>query len=291
MKFPTRVKHVVKKMHGLNVCQAINTRRIQQNVFSGDSQQSINSTYSIDSPGTLGYIIPDWNTAASDTQWYIKRLYRTVRWVNTGQFPVIWETYKIYVRKDIILVGTAAADDPWEIAEDDGVSATIPYVSPFTGNTFQKQFKILSSRRKMIQPGASIKFKTYSRYNGATRPINRAVEGDVRFSYRKGNRLTMCRVYGTPISYVPTSGPVTEPDTILSPIQMNGVDTEYVSWYRLDDVLPTSYVVNNLYTTVPGVHNGISATRTFPARPGDTSTTTGGNLVPPLVYDVAVTPP
>jgi len=200
----------------------------------------------------------------------------------------VFEITRVMARKDIIIQGGATSSTVWAIASEDGVNNSIPYVSPFTGNTFLKQFKILGSRRKYVYPGRIVKFKVTGCYNGRTRPISRNVEGDVSFAFRKYNRFLMVRVYGTPLSYVSTDG-LTQ-TTMLSPYTINGIDREYCSYYRMDDIQPTNTLINNLYTSVPGLNVGTAGTMIAPVNPSDYSLFGGGNIVPPTV-NLTSTPP
>lgn len=278
----------MKKMHGLNVQQYVAARRIQVNVQNADDQTASLLTFWIDNPGALGTIIPGFSGGPIREQVYIKRLYRRVMYMNTGQFPVMFEITHLVARKDIILEGGATSSTVWAIASADGVNNSIPYVSPFTGNTFLKQFKIIRQRRKIVYPSRAIKWNVTGCYAGRTRPIARNVEGDTRFAFRKYNRLVMVRVYGTPISYVSTDGSVAT--TMLGPYTVNGIDREYVSWYDLDDTEPTNTLINNLYTQVPGLNVGTAGTTVAPVNPSDYNLFGGGNVVPPTV-NLTATPP
>ena len=89
-------------MHGLNTHQTMDFTVHQQNMDAGQSTNAFSFSYSPDAPSLLPFAIPTFS-GTGDTQHYIKRLYLTATYTNTGHFPIFVQTIWLRARNDITI--------------------------------------------------------------------------------------------------------------------------------------------------------------------------------------------
>lgn len=230
MSFVKRVKHIVKKLHGLNTRQYCNFEpQIQQNQFQGSLQYAVIREVSVDSPGQITNVIPAL-TDNTEKQIYIKRLYRTLTYTNNSLFPVICQATWVRCRFDMTTGITA-------LLQVDAPNAYFPYLSSYTGDDFRKKCKIVKQKTITMKSGIPYTFKVKSNYQ-SRKPITGDVEGDLlAFNYRKGNTVLLLKWYGIPQQNYIGGG---FDGTVLSSVIINGVSHTYASYYTMDDAEPTS---------------------------------------------------
>lgn len=259
------MKHVVKKMHGLNTVQYTDfVGSVQQNVLSGSLQAAAASIFDVSGPSQLNTIIPGFS-GSSTTQFWLKRLYYKLTLNNVGAVPYFLEHYIIYTRNDTIsgstdFVQLLTQDVTW------AGNATFPayrvaYASPFTGDTFRKSFKVLHHRRCLMRPNQPRTFTMKCQKNYLNKAISQEWEGDTNFSQRKGNILHFFRYYGVVSNCINSTGSGV---SSLGPVVQRGIIKTYLSYYRMDDVLPQSSIVSTLPLTLNGNNTAFMPVYTLP---------------------------
>lgn len=244
-------------MHGLNTHQTVyGLVPISLNMDTGSAPNYVNQlsgyyAIPIDNPSVLRTQVPGFALAENqDVQWWFKRLYRTATISNVGSFPVYMTVAKVRARRDQIpsLVNRM---------EIDGVGLDIPYTSPFTGDQFRKNYKLLSLKSYTLNSGRMKRFSCGSWYTRRGRPITQEVEGEETYYARRGNTYLFIKFHGMPLN-----GNDNEGNLAYSPIIIRGVVSSYFSWYRLDDVEATSTVTNNIPAILTTVNTRTNPTYT-----------------------------
>jgi len=225
-------------MHGLQIYQDINSIDPMTN---GDDPADSNIVeaiaWSVLSPNNLvqATIV---STVQPDRQSYIKRATLEVWFKNIYTFPVRLVSIKCKARRDL----TIAAANIYSVMED-GAPLFFPYMSYTTGNTFQKLFKILKTKDRLIGGGA-VKKIVRKDYQYSNRAVNADVEGNnVDYTYRKGNVVWVDIIHGTPAfcsSELPSRHIVCSRFYVITQYRY------YYSWYRMDLTTPTSNITENI---------------------------------------------
>jgi len=246
--FGGRVKGVVKKMHGLNKRQYAGFYvPWDQEVQPGSSQYALTQTIVLDSPQGLSQFLPTLFGNTTDdsryTEVYIKKFLGKMMYFNHCNYPC-WLEYT-YLRSRVDIPAGSTLE---QLMSADGPLPYLAYISPFTGNSFQKQFKILKTRKKLIQPGkfCTVKFKKtfYPKaYTGA-------VQGNTaKWFALEGNLFLYIRAYGYPLLGHDTGD--NHDFSLLGKIELSRLALSYISYYVMDDVRPDSTVAVQIPTPVP----------------------------------------
>jgi len=225
------VTGVVKKMHGLQIYQDIEPGPDFNN---GTTTIHINDVeaiaWTLVSPANL--IAAGIVAAGTDRQSYLKRATLEVWYKNAGPWPVRFVSILCKARRDIT-VGTATI---FPIMED-GAPTFTPYMSFTTSNTFQKLFKILKTKDRLLAGGA-VKRVIMKDRQYLSRAINGDVEGDSgNYTYRKGNQIWVHIFHGLPTYQ---TGGEDHNTNIVSRYQIMSTRRFYYSWYRMDLTTPQS---------------------------------------------------
>jgi len=273
-------------MHGLNTNQRVTWLGPIQTNWDG-SQGQVASIFdsSPDSPNQLATIMPsDWNTQGDgDTQFYIKRNYTLNTITNCGPFPFMLETYWFRCKTDI---DNSKYPNITALLQDDAPSCQLPYISPCTGNTFQKLMTIIKCKKRIINPGKSTTITTKGIIR--SRPITFDVQGDVGIRYRKGGTVMFSRIMGLPSIFMP---PGTGPTfgSCLTPYQWNGITKQYLSYYTMNDITPTTTATTDIQSALPS-DNVFFAPIPCNMMQANTATLTAWYSQPNTVRTVAFTP-
>lgn len=245
---------MVKKMHGLQVYQDVNTKlTITNGDVPGDANNVEAQAWSITRPADLigaGIV----SGAQPDRQSYIKRATLEVWYKNVYAFPVRMVSILCKARRDI----TVAAATVYTIMED-GAPVFAPYMSYTTSNTFQKLFKILKTKDRLL-PGGAVKrlVRKDRQYN--YRAVNADVEGNsVDYTYRKGNLVWVDIFHGTPVA---CDNEEVANNNVQCRFFIVCTYRYYYSWYRMDLTTPTSNIGINLDTPLAYGYQDPQATRT-----------------------------
>lgn len=250
------MKQVVKKMHGLNTMAYVQLLSpVNFNYGLGTQYQAALYIFNMSAPNQLAFNIPTWQTDPLDTQYWLKRLYTKNTYTNTGLQPIIMETWTIYCRTDLRDGETIVS-----IANEgvQGVTTTsivhMPYTSFAIGDSFRKHFKVMKVKRRILKPlqVKTVTNKVCKKY--LRKPISRRVEGDSDYTHREGNIITLVRFYGIPTNWTNAANIGTN-ETGMSYVQVRGIQHRYLSYYRMDDVTPTTGVASNADFSVAGYAN------------------------------------
>jgi len=221
-------------MHGLNTVQQTNfiTPISQQTTVSGNAGRYWNET-SVDAPATLRNLLTTWS---STDQYYIKRLYNTVYYTNVCLMPVMVDIWHLKLRKDndIDVLPSMAVGAPNPLS---------PYQSPMTGDLFRRQYKILKHKSKILYPQKLLRLtiKSSIPYRKAGL-ISSTMDGDLSYVHRANNKILMVSFSGIPINGVLAATPATD-GTVISPFMVRGLVHQYISYYSLNDIQPTSSTI------------------------------------------------
>lgn len=247
------MRNVVKKMHGLSVFQnsAYGAPLIQDST-SGTSTNCIVQFESDLSPVFYNtYTLAIVNT---DQEVYMKRMRRTVYYTNVDNMPCYMEVSRFVARSNI---GNATTIT--NIMQQDAPAINLPYISPLSSNAFQKQFKIISSKRVLFMPG-TLRKVSFSRQFKNSKPATGRLEGNTgQYQYTKGNVITLTRFWGMPVST--TSGGTPQFQTTLGSINIRTCVVTYSSFYTMDDITPNSVTL----LTIPNVQPSVGA-QYYPTR-------------------------
>lgn len=242
---------VVKKMHGLQVYQDVETSDTLSNGTSVADNRNVEAlAWTITRPDNL--IVNGIVQAGTDRQTYLKRATLEVWYKNVSAFPVRFVSVLARARRDIT-IGTANVF----VLMEDGAPPFAPYLSYTTSNTFQKLFKIIKTKDRLI-PGGACKKIVMKDKQYLSRAINGDVEGDnTNYTYRKGNQLWIHMFHGTPV-LLPDSD--NDPATCCSRFQILVTRRFYYSWYRMD--IPTPQSTGSVLLPLPVNYTTLSAQNT-----------------------------
>lgn len=239
------VKNVVKKMHGLNVIQVINTGALNGSATtnSGTDQTRRLNIMDVDSPSNL----QDLNIFDGGRQVYFKRITACREFHNVGATSVRFMNVVVRARKDTPVSGSWPNINTMVTQLlNDGIPYTYNYASPFTSNKFQKMFKILSTKRKLLRPGRLLKYRVKAYV--PNRPYTEQVEANSdEWLLRRGNKLLLTFTQGVPYFLFNDYTTVN-----LGNQSCTIVDHLYFSYYQMDDVEPTSTITSALPLTRAG---------------------------------------
>jgi len=227
-------------MHGLQIFQDINSIDPMTNGPDEEDSNIVEAiAWSVLSPNNLvqaGIV----STIQPDRQSYIKRATVEVWYKNVYAFPVRLVSIKCKARRDL----TIAAANIYSVMED-GAPLFFPYMSYTTGNTFQKLFKILKTKDRLMAGGA-VKKIVRKDYQYSNRAVNADVEGNnVDYTYRKGNIIWVDIFHGSPV-YCTSDEPSRH--IVCSRFLVVTQYRYYYSWYRMDLTTPASNITENIGT-------------------------------------------
>lgn len=200
-----------------------------------------------------------------DTQYWLKRLYWKFTYNNVNHIPVYFDLYYVRARRDIANI----TDQTFiNMANDDvSVSPTsvyqpiqIPYTSPFTSDTWRKNWKIISHKRRLLLPMRPKTFYVKIKKSYLNRAICQETEGSTSYFSRRGDVMVHCRFTGIPVNYQPATESFQ--GVILGPIAVRGVLQQYASYYVMDDVTPTSIITQDYNLTLDAQNLALMPTYT-----------------------------
>lgn len=257
-------------MHGLNTRQLI---EFSTNYNKPDSGTELQSTVAnLYAPGNSASLSTILGTGfVTDVQFWLKRYYYDITVANVNHLPVYMEVTWLRARKDITANQTFAG-----IINDDVISnvsaytaSETPYCSPFTGDTFRRNYKILKSRTTLLRPlrPRRLIIKVQKKY--LRKAITFDVEGDPNFTARAGDILLFIRYYGIPVNLTNTSFTGA---TAIGPVYIRQIVRRYCSWYNMNDIEPTSTITNNIPTTLGTDNAAFSPSYTVAVKPSETIT-------------------
>lgn len=244
-------------MHGLNTKQIfdfINPTNLPSAAASPQAARTyiINPTFYGEMQTLLG------TTFTGDIQFWLKRYYWQMTFTNVNHIPVMMEIYKFRMRRDLSSNETVSGILNASVNTNQGGSYApleLPGISPFTGDDARKTFKILSKRRKVLQPMRQARVFVSMQRSWLRKAISADVEGSAQYNARKGSTLALVRFYGVPVNYEDTAAGSVQ-GTALGPIFVRGTYLRYASYYRMDDVTPTSDVT--IPFTIPLPANNVA---------------------------------
>lgn len=234
---------VVTRMHGLNTYQRIGPATEDSTGSIPSTTDDVNIQYvgPLTASATL-IALTSMGVSLPDEQFYFRRAYTTVRLVHSLPYPCKIRVLWLKCRKDIAATVAALPS----LMTDDAPALT-PYVSPTTGDTFRKYFKVTRHKFISMIGGKEYKFTVKdTRYNN--RKVNIEVEGDsTNYWYRKGTRLLVWLTHGQ-ICHDISNDP--NQDMSYAPSDIVGSIFSYYSGYRMSDDDPISSMDNNMTAPV-----------------------------------------
>lgn len=249
-------------MNGLNVVQESHwATPFYQNNDNSQSQQTTFFAESVDQPFWLNTLLPTMWENDEQNQVYIKRLYKTFTFTNCSQWPIMFEYMKLRLRNDLVF-GATPGGNPSVAMGIDAPSPSLPFLSCTTGNTFQKTYKIISKKRKLLNPMRVCKMTAKSIYMYRNRPITGDVEAQDDYLYKRGNTIMVVRAWGIPYQYRNLQLPAAQ-DTCLSPVLLRGIVNTYCSYYTMGDIDPTSTVVDNIPLSIGAANQNVTLNPTY----------------------------
>lgn len=231
-------------MHGLNKVQDIYWDALALKELTNTNQYANTFEYHLADPvtlNTLGII-----NNGDNVEVFMKRINFWVRWYNFGSMPVYIQTTKLVQRKDIAATVSGTPLSIMSIMQEDAPLIHNPFISPTTGNAFQKQCKIIKMKTTLIPPGKSYICKMKRRVRRSVPWTGRVQGNSSQYSVLKGEQTVVFRVWGYPC-YSSENEDFTE----LAHYRLQPLVYRYASWYRMDDVIPSSTTIQ-LLTGVGG---------------------------------------
>lgn len=262
-------------MHGLNTVQSVAYSDLI-NVASGAGsfQYAPIQFYVPGSPADLNNLLNVQSTWTGSTQAWLKRYYRKVTYFNVNHIPVICEVTKLRARRDLIsseaLIGIMNQNITTN--QTDYPVSNTPWVSPWTGDTFRKSYKIISYKHYTLRPNYPRSFILPVQRNYLGKAISALDEGDTNYTIRLGNLVYVFRFYGVPINYTNTGTPPISNATVLSPLFIRGIVRTYCSYYMMDDTTPNSYINVTIPTVSAGTNIALNPSHTCTVHPSNVST-------------------
>lgn len=240
----------MKKLHGLNThltVQYVDPIK-EPTTQAGDDMEAWTYTFHPALPSSLNTYIPGFS-GSGDLQHYLKRMYQTVTLNNTASFPLHVDIYKLYCRRDasqtldflIDVDVTSSTTSTWNLR-------TLQYAPISLGNEFRRTWKILSKKRKILNPMRPWTFKAGIQKGYLRHPITSELEGNNVYWARKGAIVTYLKIHGVPCNY-DNYGNTPYFTNGISPMRLRGVISTYASWYTMADATPTSSVTQSIGTT------------------------------------------
>lgn len=227
-------------MHGINTQQSfIYLPPILISNVAGQPQQAAIQIFTLGNAASLNNNIPDFD---GTTQFYLKRLYTSATYTNVNHIPCVIEYNKMVCRRDLTTADNVTSFMNQDVQTNTTVflSANTPWLSPFTGDTFRKSFKLITRKRMILTPGKCKTFHMGVQKNYLRKAISGEDEGSATYGLRKGNLIYLFRFYGMPVNY--SDGSSINSQTCLGPVNVRGLSHDYCSYYRMDDVEPTSTI-------------------------------------------------
>lgn len=241
----------MKKMNALQVVQSAD---YLAGTWRGNNlntvQTAAETSVTPDSPAAIDSIVG--LQLNPNEEFYMKRCYCTVYWYNASPYPCNLEAHWLYVRKDI-----PANLSLGGILNQGSTASNLPYLSPFTGDDFRSYFRVLKSKRILFKPMTQRKF--VCKRNFGNYKLDATVDLDgLTYAYKRGNRILYFRYYGVPlINYNSNNGgiPLEYKNTMLGPMLLRGITTNYYSFYRVGVNQPNNSVVGNIPLVMQSVNN------------------------------------
>jgi len=223
-------------MHGLNKNQSSLLGQLFTSLTPSSGSPQIRLWLALlpDAPGNLESFVPPLGSGFVQT--YMKRCKWDCIMTNAGQLPCEIQVTKLRCRKDVPNNSVWGSDIIGALiniaSQNTGTSniMQLNYISWTVGETFQKFFKILTSRRFILRPGRQ--FKTAASHKYPSRPLTHQSDAQsAAWHYRRGNMLTLIHATGLPYSGSDGTTPV------LGNVKLAYMIHRYYSYYNMDDVV------------------------------------------------------
>jgi len=188
---------------------------------------------------------------------------------NSGTYPCVLEVVTLRCRRDIPHVNTftdnltamayfislgLTASGSYHGGTVAPTVFTMPYVSITTGFEFQKEFRVVSTRRRTLKPLATAKICIKKRFLDSTK-FDGNVDLNVNlYQFRKNQVLKYYRVWGIPL-YADTYN--SGQDIILSPLNVTRLGESYFSNRRNADDQTQTICASCILPTIPTSASGI----------------------------------
>lgn len=216
------MKSVVKRMQGRQIYQSLQPLPFTTN--DGIANNLNIPLYQVVplSPANLNTAVfagaPD-----ADTEYYLEKALQWIEVRNAGQQPAHYRI--VYIRFRTDYSGTLAS-----ILEKGDVPTVggSPYMSPTTGQFFQKMCRITRIKTGTLYPGRMKRYKLKDNYFN-NRAITPEREGDqATLSFLKGTALFFLQFWGAPVWEEAQSDNMT-----LATLRLIGVSYKYYSYRRM----------------------------------------------------------
>jgi hypothetical protein len=174
-----------------------------------------------------------------DYKWFAYRNICKTHFYNCSAIPVMMECTWVKARRSL-----EASDYPSlsDLMQVDGPLADDAYISPFSGHSFLRYFKILRTKKRWVQPQRQMTFKTTRKY--PAREWTTMVDGDTKYTAVRGNIFMVQRFWGMPIYNA--NPDLSMYNTYLGPVNVTCVIERYLSFWRNDDNHPRYYNIGKL---------------------------------------------
>lgn len=255
------VQAVVKKMHGLQTFQKYEyLAPLQRGLDAGSSIGTGFEVFGVDDPSTLVECLFKSETNTT-REYYIKRHYIQLTLTNPFPTPMMCEFTWLRARQSIP-VSPTWTDLPTAIYtivyDQNGQGGQLmPWISPYSGPTLHKWFKIIKTRKRIMKPGKPYFVKLQSSPSTRKRPLQVATEGDTQtYLLMRGQRVLIIRPYGLP-SLVAGGNEDYPNNTTLNEWALSLTRRTYTSWYNMDvdfDSNSVDFVPSEMDGRVSAVH-------------------------------------
>lgn len=275
--FEKRVRSAAQKSWALNKCVNVGPLPLNSNGSgAGNSQLTAFRLLDCNSPYFIQQAVLSQVTgggvSAPPVEVYIYKTKMTHMLRNCSSFPIYMDVYKIVARNSLpgpantntavlssitssMRVGltTAGTYTPYPDLGVGGITTSVevePFASAVMGYGFQKQYKILSHKVKVIAAGKCFRLVLNRRWS-STKPVDFTDEGSqVVWSIYKGNKFIMYRFWGTP--NVAVSVGAVQGSSLLAPFAVAGHQITEASFRYNSDASPSRTFSSSLPSTVPG---------------------------------------
>jgi len=182
-------------------------------------------------------------TTGPNQEYWMRKITCTYRICNTGIYPVYVEAYTLWCRRDL----DATENPVSEVSVGSVYSPTLPFQSCTTSDAFLKSFLIMKRRLKLLKPQQVLTVRTVrKKWSG---PVTQAVEGDNKFTLRRGSKCMLFRAWGGICSGPNTTS--TYWGCSLSPVQLGCVQQNQFQYYQIGVVNPASTAVTSIPIAPP----------------------------------------
>lgn len=273
-------------MHGLTTEQVVSpTSPINLNYGAGQPYSSAYYIFNPSSPVALNTMIPNLNTSQDgDSQFWIKRGYVKNMYTNVGMFPVYCQTTTLIARKDLNTSLVVIANDDVQNLNVSGLNLmAIPFLSWTVSDEFRKSFKVLKQKTTIMKSMATRTTITKLNPSYYRKAITGDIEGDLEYTFRRGNIVKVVKFTGIPCNWTSEGGGIINQNG-LTPIQIRGFTHYYCSYRRMDDTQSFASVqTSNVDFTTTNVSPNISLNPTFMDATDGRATSTNNVIQEPYV--------